>query len=570
MSSNPTHMLQMRFDPRTIKQLGVNTYSTLPPILAELIANSYDADAKEVKIILDDVDKNDKRITISDDGHGMSFAEINNHYLTIGANRRERGNGDKSPGGRDVIGRKGLGKLAFFGIAHRIILTTIKDGYKNEFEMNWDKIMGDNSSENSEPRGNYTPDVSINDEPTSDKHGTTIILTNINRPSGFDPEGLADAVARYFILQQNDFTIKIKHNNGGWITIDADRCYSSLKSEFTWKVPEDIGTTYIKDKGIRGQLITTEKPIPPSKELRGITLFSRTKFVNRPEYFSEGTSSHFFSYLTGWLEIDFIEGLGEEVTNINRKELNWDHPDMEALKLELQNVLKQLQKEWRQKRKKATNDRLKDDGIDINRWSSTLPDEVRKQIIKITSVVSNAPALSSNKKTKILKGLKKVAPEYIYYHYRGLHKELSDSVARYYRGGSYHDAVLEGVRVYVEKVRKISGLNDNLEESALLSQAFHNVKKGKKDRSVLLVTAGLQRANKQKDMKIPEKRFKNIEEANKRFALAIWSTRNVFAHTSNPKFEESNLFTEQNCLDALSILSYLFYRLDNAEKRKDK
>lgn len=43
-------MFQLKFSPATIKHLGLSMYSTLPPVLSELITNSYDADATEVKI----------------------------------------------------------------------------------------------------------------------------------------------------------------------------------------------------------------------------------------------------------------------------------------------------------------------------------------------------------------------------------------------------------------------------------------------------------------------------------------------------------------------------------------
>ena len=53
-SEAPTSKLKMTFTPNTIEHLGVRMYSTLPPVVAELIANSYDADASEVHIQLDD------------------------------------------------------------------------------------------------------------------------------------------------------------------------------------------------------------------------------------------------------------------------------------------------------------------------------------------------------------------------------------------------------------------------------------------------------------------------------------------------------------------------------------
>jgi len=44
--------LIMTFEANTIKHLGVKMYSNMPPALAELIANAYDACATQVHINL--------------------------------------------------------------------------------------------------------------------------------------------------------------------------------------------------------------------------------------------------------------------------------------------------------------------------------------------------------------------------------------------------------------------------------------------------------------------------------------------------------------------------------------
>ena len=44
--------LFMSFDPNTIQHLGIKMYSNLPAAIAELVANSYDADARKVEIDL--------------------------------------------------------------------------------------------------------------------------------------------------------------------------------------------------------------------------------------------------------------------------------------------------------------------------------------------------------------------------------------------------------------------------------------------------------------------------------------------------------------------------------------
>lgn len=37
--------LIMKFDPQTIEHLGIQMYYTMPPVIAELVSNAFDADA---------------------------------------------------------------------------------------------------------------------------------------------------------------------------------------------------------------------------------------------------------------------------------------------------------------------------------------------------------------------------------------------------------------------------------------------------------------------------------------------------------------------------------------------
>ena len=156
--------LVMEFDPNTIQHLGIKMYSTLPPVIAEIVANSYDADAKEVNIYLNDTGS--LEIIIEDDGHGMSYPELNPKFLKIGRNRREEDGGMLSPGGRPVIGKKGIGKLSFFGIAKLIIVETFKGNLLNAFSMSLDDIL--------QERDVYKPKIACKDKKDEKQHVTTI------------------------------------------------------------------------------------------------------------------------------------------------------------------------------------------------------------------------------------------------------------------------------------------------------------------------------------------------------------------------------------------------------------
>ena len=64
-------------------------YTSSEKALKELIDNAWDADAERVTITLPRP-MSDEPIVISDDGSGMTTAELSSHYLSIAADRRER------------------------------------------------------------------------------------------------------------------------------------------------------------------------------------------------------------------------------------------------------------------------------------------------------------------------------------------------------------------------------------------------------------------------------------------------------------------------------------------------
>ncbi|MFC1977571.1 ATP-binding protein [Chloroflexota bacterium] len=113
--------------------LGISAYNSARKCLSELVANSYDADAKDVRVTLPDVIDENAIITIEDNGIGMSSDEIKNKFLYIGRNRRVEG--EKTDSGRLVIGSKGIGKLAGFGISSRIRLTSWKNSQQSSLTI---------------------------------------------------------------------------------------------------------------------------------------------------------------------------------------------------------------------------------------------------------------------------------------------------------------------------------------------------------------------------------------------------------------------------------------------------
>src|SRR5262249_11730691 len=85
------------------------------------------------------------QIVIEDRGHGMTRDDVNVKFLWAGRRRRrvEPETKGRSPKGRPIMGRKGLGKLAGFGVAKIVEVTTRAKGEKHatKITLDFDDIM---------------------------------------------------------------------------------------------------------------------------------------------------------------------------------------------------------------------------------------------------------------------------------------------------------------------------------------------------------------------------------------------------------------------------------------------
>ena len=203
--ANSNKKLKFTFQIGTIDHLGVKLYSTIPPMIAELISNAWDADAHNVYMYFNDASP--KSIIVRDDGSGMDFDELNDKFLKIGRNRRVSTNTDRTPGERPVLGKKGLGKLSMFGIGKKITISTIKDGKKNSFVMDYDAIKACSQ------QNTYEPVILEYEAATQEVSGTEIKIENLARQSGFDLEGIRKNILSRFSIFSSDFVVHINDDD---------------------------------------------------------------------------------------------------------------------------------------------------------------------------------------------------------------------------------------------------------------------------------------------------------------------------------------------------------------------
>jgi hypothetical protein len=107
-----------------LNHLGRNLYRNSITVLGEAISNSWDADAKNVWITLDNTSGS---FTIKDDGTGMDADDFQKKFLKIGYTKRAGGK-MRTLGKRPFIGAKGIGKLALLSCAKRITIFSKKKG----------------------------------------------------------------------------------------------------------------------------------------------------------------------------------------------------------------------------------------------------------------------------------------------------------------------------------------------------------------------------------------------------------------------------------------------------------
>ena len=526
---------RMTFDPKTIEHLGVKMYSTLPPALAELISNAYDADAENVTLEFLEIGSK-KFISVKDDGIGMDSNDIQNRFLVIGRNRR-KDDGDKPTPrfGRFATGKKGLGKLALFGLAKEITIDTIRNGLRNRFVLNWDDLL--NAS------GEYKPIIQINNEATKLPNGTKIKLSELKRQSPFDVESLADSLSKIFIVD-NSFKISLKKQNGDLIIVDNYRRYSEFNQQFVWDVEDILPEESEYKNKISGKLYTSETPIRPNSGLRGVSLFSRGKLVNNPEFFSNSTSSHFFQYLTGWFAVDFIDELDDDVISTNRQSVDWDNDEMAKLRDFLSTLISRVNNEWRNKRKEKKDDEIKKvTGIDTNHWMNTMPKNMREQTSKIIDFLGKEDALETY--SPVINALHNIIPEYPMLHWRHLNGKVKDRIQQYYISKQYGLAADQGTKIYCEIIRELTGCD--LDGRKLTDRIFPGNSPAIKVSNLSTDTG------------------KSMQEGQHFLSSGVMAAfRNPASHMPADKLVPDQ-FSELDCLNILGLISYLLERIDGAE-----
>ena len=188
-------------DSELLRELGERLVGRQYIALAELVKNSFDADATRVEIRIE----NDF-IEVSDNGHGMSVTDFRNRWMRVGSAHKVRE--QMSPElKRPLTGSKGIGRLAVQFLASELMLCSVPKATRlppNEIPVelrawiDWKQAVQAGEL----VRASAMYDLQSNPTthfPSSQPHGTTVRLKGLKHE--WNPQEFEELAREIWFLQ---------------------------------------------------------------------------------------------------------------------------------------------------------------------------------------------------------------------------------------------------------------------------------------------------------------------------------------------------------------------------------
>ena len=374
-----TDKFELIYSNNIIEHLGVKLYQNKPTnVFVEYISNSWDAAASVVNIKTDFENLTHKSIMFFDNGCGMSQESLANDFLVIGKKKRE-GKGYVKPA-RGETGRKGIGKLAGFGIAQRIHVLTVSDKGNSHFtwlEFDFNDIKNNTNT-------SYIPKI-IHNESISNvsefefqanqkniysfyqenlvkfkvKHGTLICLENLtlkNTPSQIQ---LKKSIGTRLSSAVSNKSFEILLNTVKIEAIDVYPKFQNYNLDGTFENPKAILFQNKHEVKYWFRYIELEST-NTSIENSGIGIYANGKLAQeRPFFFGVKGKEIFSRYLYGVIEANWIDEQQDDLISTDRTSISWDNEllsDFNNFGAELLNKSFNQYKNWKNSTRKIEID----------------------------------------------------------------------------------------------------------------------------------------------------------------------------------------------------------------------
>lgn len=341
-NSSPDSRYTMDIETTIVDKLGVKLYDRVSAVVAELIANSYDADAENVEVKLpinkylathtsDGVDQKGYDVVVRDDGHGMTPQEADEMFLRVGRDRREDEGSDTSrEKGRPVMGRKGIGKLAPFGICKKIEVMSAggepdQDEYEiSHFEMDYNEI----TNRDGEETADYKPEPLSRDGEMNNKRGTIIKLKEFNVKKVPTKEVFKRKLGERFATGVKDFSVEIIDTKEESSVENFYLSDSKPPLQEGTKISVDGQPVQHGDKAysVSGWMALSENSY--EDEFGGVKVYARGKLasITRDFGLAPGFTGEFVarSYLIGEIHADWLDQEDRDLIRTHRQDILWD------------------------------------------------------------------------------------------------------------------------------------------------------------------------------------------------------------------------------------------------------
>lgn len=289
----------------------------------------------------------DLSICIEDDGHGMSPEDVAAKFLPINRHRRlDKKSGHETnlmseEGKRAVMGRKGLGKLAGFGIASQVIVKTKRKGdtFWTTFTLDAAKLS------EAANLGEALIPATYEDGADSQKSGTTITLRGLKPDAVRSTRDkiVATLAEAFYGINPADFRIELDGHLVEAPQIEYDFVFPQTAAQTGELVNDyieipDVGTLPIQ------YAVKFRKPgehLPAGK--RGARIYCNNRLAAGPSLFKLGTGMHNFhaqDYLECVVVADTLDQLRIDFVNTNRTQLREDNDVVEAVLSHVSTLMK--------------------------------------------------------------------------------------------------------------------------------------------------------------------------------------------------------------------------------------
>jgi putative uncharacterized protein mutL3 len=388
-----------------VAHLGRNLYSTTPPALAELVANSYDAYATKVDIKIEN-----SYIVIADNGKGMNIDELDQKYCKIG-NPKQSEEPINNLSTRKPMGKKGIGKLAAFSIGNKYeVFTKIKDSqHWISFTLDYNEMLRNDP---------YNTEIKTLDQLPSEyadymdfDSGFIVKIFDLRRRfTSVSESNLISQLSKRFYLTSDDFSLKIDNEK---IELSKNSYYKDLQlvMYFGYKKDEidamfdnanikieeflDSGTeisSYIRSNEIKGWIGSVAKPKDLSKDGNGafVIVYMNNKIADENIFKNKLDARLASQYIVGEIQADFLDTDNDPITS-SRQGLDESNDEVKNFIDNMDKIRKKFISIWDDFRvKDAVNtlpERIKNNE-NYKEWLSELTEDEKKINNKLLNLFS--------------------------------------------------------------------------------------------------------------------------------------------------------------------------------------